>query len=258
MRRTYGAVDDVRETRVAPGWPSPRPPVSVAASVSEATEIEWPPSARAPVAPEPEAVRPRRGRLHATLALARPRQWIKNLLVIAAAGAAGALGTDGVLLRVGLAFVAFCLMSAGIYALNDSRDVDEDRQHPRKRFRPIAAGELSDPGGGQPWRDLVGGRAVALLPDPAAAWSGRAQLRGPDHHLHAGVAQHPRARHRGRGWRLRAPRSGRWRRRPGHPVALVHSGDHRRGVLRGRRQAPGRVDAHVRVSDRRQLEWASA
>lgn len=126
-----------------PAWPSPRPPVSVAASVSEATEIEWPPSARAPVAPEPEAVRPRRGRLHATFALARPRQWIKNLLVIAAAGAAGALGTDGVLLRVGLAFVAFCLMSAGIYALNDSRDVDEDRQHPRKRFRPIAAGELS-------------------------------------------------------------------------------------------------------------------
>ena len=95
------------------------------------------------MAPESEAVRPRRGRLHATLALARPRQWIKNLLVIAAAGAAGALGTDGVLLRVGLAFVAFCLMSAGIYALNDSRDVDEDRRHPRKRYRPVAAGELS-------------------------------------------------------------------------------------------------------------------
>ena len=77
------------------------------------------------------------------LALARPRQWIKNLLVIAAAGAAGALGTDDVLPRVALAFVAFCLMSAGIYALNDSRDVDEDRRHPRKRYRPVAAGELS-------------------------------------------------------------------------------------------------------------------
>ena len=73
---------------------------------------------------------------------ARPRQWIKNALVIAAAGAAGALGRDGVPLRVGLAFVGFCLLSAGIYALNDVRDVHEDRRHPRKRFRPVAAGEL--------------------------------------------------------------------------------------------------------------------
>ena len=42
-----------------------------------------------------------------------PAQWIKNLLVIAAAGAAGALGHHDVPLRVGLAFVAFCLLSAG-------------------------------------------------------------------------------------------------------------------------------------------------
>jgi decaprenyl-phosphate phosphoribosyltransferase len=44
---------------------------------------------------------------------------------------------------VGLAFVAFCLISAGIYAINDARDVAEDRLHPRKRFRPVAAGELA-------------------------------------------------------------------------------------------------------------------
>lgn len=78
----------------------------------------------------------------AVIVTARPRQWIKNALVIAAAGAAGALGRDGVPLRVGLAFVGFCLLSAGIYALNDVRDVHEDRRHPRKRFRPVAAGEL--------------------------------------------------------------------------------------------------------------------
>jgi decaprenyl-phosphate phosphoribosyltransferase len=87
-------------------------------------------------------VRPRRGRLLAILVTARPRQWIKNLLVIAAAGAAGALHSNAVVVRVGLAFVAFCLISAGIYALNDVRDAAEDRLHPRKRFRPIAAGEL--------------------------------------------------------------------------------------------------------------------
>jgi decaprenyl-phosphate phosphoribosyltransferase len=79
----------------------------------------------------------------AALVTARPRQWIKNALIIAAPGAAGALGEDDVPGRVALACVAFCLISAGIYALNDCRDVAEDRLHPRKRFRPIAAGELA-------------------------------------------------------------------------------------------------------------------
>ncbi len=86
--------------------------------------------------------RPRRGRVRAALVTARPAQWIKNLLVVAAAGAAGALGRDDVPVRVGLACLAFCLISAGIYAFNDTRDAAEDRRHPRKRYRPIAAGEL--------------------------------------------------------------------------------------------------------------------
>jgi decaprenyl-phosphate phosphoribosyltransferase len=73
----------------------------------------------------------------------RPRQWVKNALVIAAAGAAGALGRDDVPVRVALAFVAFCLVSSGIYAINDVRDRHEDRLHPRKRRRPVAAGEFT-------------------------------------------------------------------------------------------------------------------
>jgi decaprenyl-phosphate phosphoribosyltransferase len=84
-----------------------------------------------------------RGTLHAALTLLRPRQWIKNLLVIAAAGAAGALGHDDVPARVTLACIAFCLLASGIYAINDVRDAAKDRRHPRKRFRPVAAGELS-------------------------------------------------------------------------------------------------------------------
>ncbi len=84
----------------------------------------------------------RRGPLQAALVTMRPRQWIKNALVIAAAGAAGALGEDDVPLRVGLACIAFCLLASGIYAINDVRDAPEDRLHPRKRLRPIAAGEL--------------------------------------------------------------------------------------------------------------------
>jgi decaprenyl-phosphate phosphoribosyltransferase len=86
---------------------------------------------------------PPRRRVSAALVTARPRQWVKNALVIAAAGAAGALGHDDVPVRVGLAALAFCLLSSGIYALNDVRDAAEDRLHPRKRFRPVAAGELS-------------------------------------------------------------------------------------------------------------------
>jgi decaprenyl-phosphate phosphoribosyltransferase len=85
---------------------------------------------------------PRRGSLHAVLATTRPKQWIKNALVIGAPAAAGALGREDVPARVALAFVAFCMLSSGIYAINDVRDAPEDRLHPTKRFRPVAAGEL--------------------------------------------------------------------------------------------------------------------
>ncbi|MCV7253626.1 decaprenyl-phosphate phosphoribosyltransferase [Mycolicibacterium fluoranthenivorans] len=74
----------------------------------------------------------------------RPRQWVKNLLVLAAPLAA--FGVDAnlnypeVLAHVGVAFVAFCLAASSIYLVNDARDVEADRAHPTKRFRPIAAG----------------------------------------------------------------------------------------------------------------------
>jgi decaprenyl-phosphate phosphoribosyltransferase len=77
------------------------------------------------------------------VALARPRQWVKNALVVGAPGAAGALGSDDVPARVIVTCVAFCLLSAGIYAVNDVRDRHEDRCHPRKWSRPVAAGELA-------------------------------------------------------------------------------------------------------------------
>ena len=97
----------------------------------------------APAVPEPVSARRRRGVVRAAIATMRPRQWLKNVLVIAAAGAAGALIKDDVPAHVLLAFVAFCLIASGIYAVNDVRDVEEDRLHPRKRFRPVAAGEIS-------------------------------------------------------------------------------------------------------------------
>ena len=84
----------------------------------------------------------RRGRVPATVRAMRPRQWVKNLLVLAAPLAAGRLFDPTILKGAALAFVAVCLVSASVYLVNDVRDVEEDRQHPTKRFRPIAAGEL--------------------------------------------------------------------------------------------------------------------
>lgn len=82
-------------------------------------------------------------RLPAALRAMRPRQWIKNVLVLTAPLAAGELFRSAVLLPALAALVAFCLVSATVYLVNDVRDVEEDRLHPRKRLRPIAAGELS-------------------------------------------------------------------------------------------------------------------
>ncbi|MFF0608478.1 decaprenyl-phosphate phosphoribosyltransferase [Nocardia tengchongensis] len=77
----------------------------------------------------------------------RPRQWIKNVLVLAAPLAAGktaagqlVIGDASVLGHVALAFVVFCMAASGIYLVNDAMDVEADRAHPTKRFRPIAAG----------------------------------------------------------------------------------------------------------------------
>ena len=72
----------------------------------------------------------------------RPRQWVKNVLVLAAPLAAGPdTATDlTVLGHVGLAFVVFCMAASGIYLVNDALDVEADRAHPTKRYRPIAAG----------------------------------------------------------------------------------------------------------------------
>ncbi|WP_448615669.1 decaprenyl-phosphate phosphoribosyltransferase [Modestobacter sp. URMC 112] len=75
----------------------------------------------------------------------RPRQWVKNVLVLAAPLAAGAIFDPDVLRPTALAFVLFCLASSAVYLVNDSIDVEEDRRHPRKRFRPIAAGLVPRP-----------------------------------------------------------------------------------------------------------------
>ncbi|WCO65418.1 decaprenyl-phosphate phosphoribosyltransferase [Iamia majanohamensis] len=81
----------------------------------------------------------------ALLVACRPKQWVKNLLVFAAPGAAGVLGEADALVATVAAFVAFCLAASATYLLNDSSDAEADRRHATKRFRPIAMGELPVP-----------------------------------------------------------------------------------------------------------------
>ena len=79
----------------------------------------------------------------------RPRQWVKNLLVLVAPlfalGGGVTYDVQDVFINVGLAFVAFSLAASAIYLVNDARDVEADREHPTKRFRPIAAGVVPEP-----------------------------------------------------------------------------------------------------------------
>jgi decaprenyl-phosphate phosphoribosyltransferase len=78
----------------------------------------------------------------------RPRQWVKNVLVLAAPLAALGRGVHydylDLAARVSIAFVVFCLAASAVYLVNDARDVEADRAHPTKRFRPIAAGVVPE------------------------------------------------------------------------------------------------------------------
>ena len=75
----------------------------------------------------------------------RPRQWAKNVFIFAALVFDEQLTQREPLLRTIAGFVLLCLISSAVYLLNDVADVESDRQHPTKRNRPIAAGQLSIP-----------------------------------------------------------------------------------------------------------------
>jgi decaprenyl-phosphate phosphoribosyltransferase len=95
----------------------------------------------------------------------RPKQWLKNVLVFAAPGAAGVLDNPTPLWHAVVAFIAFSMAASGTYYWNDILDVESDRLHPVKCKRPIASGAV-------PLRLakligtllLVGGIALAALP----------------------------------------------------------------------------------------------
>ena len=86
---------------------------------------------------------PRRSPAAALLVSLRPRQWTKNLLLLAGIVFAAEIGDAGRWWRAAAAFAAYCAASSAAYLVNDLRDAASDRLHPVKRRRPIARGELS-------------------------------------------------------------------------------------------------------------------
>src|SRR5512134_4102645 len=87
--------------------------------------------------------KPRRGPLRAAIVAMRPQQWVKNLLVFAGLLFSAKFREFDAIVDATITFAAFCMVASAGYLVNDARDVAEDRRHPKKRFRPIAAGELS-------------------------------------------------------------------------------------------------------------------
>lgn len=83
--------------------------------------------------------------VRAVLITLRPQQWTKNLVVFAALIFSLHFRETGLLLRTIAAFGVFCLLSGGVYLLNDLKDREKDRLHPVKRNRPIASGRLPVP-----------------------------------------------------------------------------------------------------------------
>ncbi|MGW4019819.1 decaprenyl-phosphate phosphoribosyltransferase [Streptomyces sp. NPDC005009] len=114
----------------------------------------------------------RGGLLKGLLLTARPKQWVKNVLVIAAPAAAGELFSVRALTRLALVFVLFTACAAAVYLVNDARDADADRAHPVKCRRPVAAGQVPVPvayAAGIALGVLAPAVAARLCPPEAAA-----------------------------------------------------------------------------------------
>lgn len=97
-----------------------------------------------PTQPQPEPVRPQRSPLRAAIKTGRPKEWIKNVFVFAGLLFSGKFNQSHDVLEAIITFFCFCLISSAGYFVNDLIDVELDRKHPEKRFRPLAAGEISE------------------------------------------------------------------------------------------------------------------
>jgi 4-hydroxybenzoate polyprenyltransferase len=111
----------------------------------ESTTLEQESPAAEESAADGQAARPTRGPLRAAIVAMRPQEWVKNLLVFAGLLFSAKFREFDAIVDATITFAAFCMVASAGYLVNDAHDVAEDRQHPTKRFRPIAAGELRIP-----------------------------------------------------------------------------------------------------------------
>ncbi len=94
----------------------------------------------------------------------RPRQWSKNVIVFAALVFDGKLFVPELFAKTLLIFIAFALLSSAVYIMNDLVDIEKDRQHPRKRLRPLPSGRLD------PRFAAVAAVVLAVLAIAGAFW----------------------------------------------------------------------------------------
>ena len=114
--------------------------------------------------------------LAAYLRLMRPQDWVKNVFILPAIvfslpSIPSDMRSEVLPAWIGdtlLVVLAFGLLASGFYAINDALDAERDRQHPRKRHRPIAAGDIA-PGAGIAFGVSIGlaGLLVGVAVDPA-------------------------------------------------------------------------------------------
>ncbi|RME20988.1 MAG: decaprenyl-phosphate phosphoribosyltransferase [Deltaproteobacteria bacterium] len=105
-----------------------------------------PPECRVADSPAPTPIHPQPARVAiAAIRALRPKQWVKNVLLLAALVFSQSFLDLHAWLEVGVGIASFSLMASCGYLLNDARDVEADRKHPRKRHRPIASGALPLP-----------------------------------------------------------------------------------------------------------------
>jgi 4-hydroxybenzoate polyprenyltransferase len=93
-------------------------------------------------APVPRKDGPLWWRLFGVARSVRPHQWVKNVFVLAPVVFAKEVFEPELLLRAASAFLIFCLLAGAVYTINDLADIEADRQHPVKRYRPLPSGQV--------------------------------------------------------------------------------------------------------------------
>jgi decaprenyl-phosphate phosphoribosyltransferase len=117
--------------------------------------------------PVPRPVLASRAVIGGMLKAMRPHQWVKNGFVVAPLVFAKGLGDVPLMARSAAAFLCFSLVASAIYVMNDLADVEADRQHPKKRDRPIASGKVSEPAAK---RLAIGLALTALVGSALLSW----------------------------------------------------------------------------------------